>query len=473
MARRWREPVAGLLALGAVTAAPAIAQLPILDFRTPDGSRCVLVVDTAIPHVHWVVATWADAAEDPVGSEGLAFATVVASLHGTWRTGSLDPDRERAALDALDQALADPAGDSSPAAAAVLRDRRREAEALADLSMFPRVLAAAPAFRPEVIDLEPLAALALTTVDTAIAEVARLLVERREQQALRRLPEAWQERARTLADRHQAQPANLPRAEILALTMPGHPAIRPLESPPRAAPRRSQALAVWAATQRPERTVHVLLGRFDATAARAALDAAFATTDLPAFQPPPRVAPRALPGVRRSVIAGARQPMVGLAWVLPAGTEPHLLAVATQWLAGGGDSFVAQRLRRAGRATASVRSVAPWPPSIDDAGLLLLEAADTSTIDGLADQLLAACQQAASTLPEATALRTVALELDHEARLRTDDDRARACRLALQAMLRPRAPLNEEQPPLPGPEAVQLLLQRILGAQPAIVEARP
>lgn len=471
MARR-RSEIAALLPVLAAASTPAIAQQPIVDFRTPDGSRCVLVVDAAIPHVHWVVATWADAADDPPGSEGLAFATVVSSLHGTWRTGSLDPRREREALDALDQALADPASGSSPAAAAVLRDRRREADALADPAMFSRVLAAAPTFRPEVVDLDPIAALVLTTVDSAIAEVARLLVERREQQALRRLPEAWQERARTLADRHRAEPANMARAEILALTMPGHPAIRSLEAPPRTPPRRSQALAVWAATQRPERTVHVLLGRFDAAAVQAMLTAAFATTDLPALPPPPTAAPRALPGVRRSLVAGARQPMVAVAWVLPDGTEPLALATAARWLAGGADSFLGQHLQRAGRSSASVRAIAPWPAAIDGAGLLLLEAFDHRGIDGLAELLLAACPQATSAPPDAATLQAIGIDLDLDARPRADDDRARACRLAAKAMLWPRLPLREEPAP-PGPETVQALLQRILAGQPAIVEARP
>lgn len=460
------------MALLASLTAFASAQEAV-DFRTPDGSRCVLVVDRALLQVQWAVATWADPADDPPGLAGLAFATVVSSMHGTWRTGSLDAAREQDALAALDRALARPAATSTAADQAALRDAQRDAEALADLRMFPRVLAAAPAWRPEVRNHGAVATFALATVPEAIAEVARLLVERREQQPLRRLPEAWRDHEACLAATRTNDSSGAVRAEVLELTMPGHPLATWLGTPTVASPRRDQALAAWAATQRPERTVHVLLGNFDAAAVRDALAAAFTTTALPPAPPPSRPPVRPLANARRSTIAGAATPAAALAWALPAGVDRDQLAVAVRWLAGGPDSVLGQELQRAGRAAAVVRCTAPWPPSPDGQGLLLIECNDRTGSVGLADLLLRACGQAAGKPPDEQVLRAVTTTMQHEARARAPDDRDKACELAARILQWPTAPIATDDPGNVDARAVQTLLQRVFAGHPAVVEATP
>jgi hypothetical protein len=461
------------MALLAALTAAAPAQ-EIVDFRTPDGTRCVLVVDRALLHVQWAVATWADPADDPPGLAGLAFATVVSSLHGTWRTGSLDQVREQDALAALDRANAEPASATSPAAAAAaLRDARREAEALADVRMFPRVLAAAPAWRPEVRDHGAVAIFALATVPEAIAEVARLLVERREQQPLRRLPEAWREHAARLVAARRADASAAVRAEVLELTMPGHPLTVWLGAPAPGWPRREQALGTWAATQRPERTVHVLLGNFDAAAVRDVLAAAFATTALPPAPPPTRPPVRPLANARRSAITGAGSPAAALAWALPADVDRGQLAAAVRWLAGGPDSVLGQELQRAGRAAAAIRGTAPWPPSPDGRGLLLIECSDSTGGVGLADLLLSACRQAVGKPPDERFLRAVTTAMQHEARATAPDDRDKACALAARTLQWPTSPITTDAPDNVDGRAVQALLQRVFAGHPAVVEATP
>src|SRR5688572_31338871 len=102
MAPRRCEIAAGalMLALAAPFASAANAQAspapaPPVVLTTPDGSRFVLVVEPAMPHVHWAVATQADGRDDPPGLPGLTQAVMKASLGGTWHTGSRDVAKER------------------------------------------------------------------------------------------------------------------------------------------------------------------------------------------------------------------------------------------------------------------------------------------------------------------------------------------------------------------------------------------
>ncbi len=60
------------------------------DFRTPDGSRFVLVPTGGPPVIHWVMATPAGVMEDPPGLDGLSFAVARSSMAGTSSTSSLD-----------------------------------------------------------------------------------------------------------------------------------------------------------------------------------------------------------------------------------------------------------------------------------------------------------------------------------------------------------------------------------------------
>jgi hypothetical protein len=451
-------------------AAPAAAQMEPVTFQTPDGSRFVLIADATIPQVHWAVASPADPAEDPPGYEGLAWTTAQVSLHGTWRTGSRDATREREALAQLDNAWQSLLAGGTTAADLERLDE--QARALADLATFPRVLASAPTWRPEVVARGPVAVLVLTTLPGALDEVARLLVERREEQALRELPRAWvqtfSERSRAfLADRRRPV-----RAEALALAMPDHPANRAIEPPAPTTLTRERAFAAWHRTQRPERTVHVLLGDFDPAAARAVLQARFASTALPATPPSPAPAARPLAGMRRSAVQGVPIPSVTIAWQLPPGADRFVLATALRWLADGIDSELGRALVQKGR-TATTRAEAPWPATLDGRGLVLVEASDRGGIDGLADLLLAACRDAAARPPDAQRLQAVTAALQRDWRQAHADPRQATIDVAAAMLAWPQQAATLVWPDAVAAEAVRELLARTFGAPPVIVEGRP
>ncbi|MGB3966139.1 MAG: insulinase family protein, partial [Planctomycetota bacterium] len=360
------------LTLPAAAQQPAAAQLPVATFTAPDGSRFVLIADPGVPQVHWAIASWIDGSDDPPGLEGLARAAIHAAQGGTWLTGSRDAERERRALDERDGLLAQLRGspDDGPLRqqAATLDDRCRQ---LFDPTVFPRVLAAAPGHRLELHERGPVAVLAVTTIAAAIGEVGRLLVERREQQPLRGVDAEWSRLTTARAKALTADPHRALHAEVLALTMPGHALARGLQLPGGGSPTRSQALAAWAASQRPERTVHVLLGDFDAASAEATLRATFAVTSLPPRTAAPQPPPQPLAGVRHSIVPGTPRPAVAIGWVLPATVDANVLATAMAWLGDGDDSALARELQRAGRTDCRIRCRAPWPAG-EDRGLFLV-----------------------------------------------------------------------------------------------------
>src|SRR5690606_31814954 len=112
---------------------------------------------------------------------------------------------------------------------------------------------------------------ALTTVEPAIETIAKLVFERREQQALRGLARTWLPSILERAQQHTTHPRRRLHAEALALLMPFSPAIAKLEAPPVLAPNRDQAMTAWQSSQHPTRTVHVLLGTFDEKRTKALL----------------------------------------------------------------------------------------------------------------------------------------------------------------------------------------------------------
>ncbi len=453
---------------------PLSAQAAPLRFEAPDGTPFVLIADASVPQVHWAIASPLDVADEPPGFEGLAWTTLRMSLFGTWTFGSLDVAKERDALAQLDaawqQLLREP-GD--PKGLDTLRQRDERATALADLTAFPRVLATAPAYQPEVLQRGSAGVFVLTTLPRAIGDVARLLVDRRDQQALRELPRTWlttyTERSRLFAlDRARAV-----HAEVIALSMPDHPASRIAEPPSSAAPQRAQAQAVWNATQRPERTVHVLVGDFDANAVKTVLVEAFGKCSLPPAPPPRAATLRPLAGARRSTVNGVATPTLAIGWILPAVDDRFALAAALQWLAGGSDSVLGRELQRLGRTGAEVRATAPWPGGLDGAGLFMLEVRDPGGVNGLADTLLAACRAAAAKLPDAESLQTVNAGLQREWRQRNREPRLAIVEAAAQALYWPRQPVVVEWPEQIDGKAVQAVLARTFAGHPAIVEGTP
>jgi len=469
--------VAALL-LAASTTAQGPPKSAVVTFASPDGSRFVLVPDATIATVHWAIATFVDAADEPPGLEGLAMATARASLGGTWQTGSGDAAAERQALALLDQAWVDLLmTPGNPAGLQTVRDRETAATRLGDDMVFRRVLAALPVHEPEIAGRSPVCVLSLTTLPSAIGDVGTRLVERREQQALRGLPNAWMQEVVARQKAFDLDPFAAIHAELLALAMPNHPAARAAERPGRIAPRRDQALATWHATQRPERTVHVLVGGFDVLSTRAALTAVFARTQLPEAPPAAVVAPRPIQGMRRSTVLGVRRPTVAIAWVLPAISDPLALEVAARWLGGGSESWLGRALQKAGRKDAVVSCQAPWPAAAFGRSLLLVEVVDPGFVDPvgvgqLAEQVLAACRDAIAKPPPATALLPALTDLQREWTIVTGDPRRHAAELARTALLWPQLPGRLGSPTAVDPRAVQAMLTAVFAGQPAIVEGR-
>ncbi|HEX5054402.1 MAG TPA: insulinase family protein [Planctomycetota bacterium] len=475
------------LGLGALCAAAGTAQAPApkpgpanevaappepVTFTAPDGSRFVLLADPSLPLVHWAVATFADPAQDPPGLEGLALATMRASLGGTWRTGSVDAAREQQALAALDEAWQATMRQPSPEASARVRSCDDAARALCDDSAFLRVLAAAPAHRPEILDRGPASVLLLTTVAEAIGDVGNLLVERREQQALRDLPQIWMH---DLIERIQKRGADTTRgvhAELLTLAMPSHPAVRSFEPPSYHAPTREQAFAVWNATQRPDRTVHVLLGGFDPAAAEPVLRRTFAATSLPRTPAPPAPPVRPITGMRRSIVSGSPVPVLTIAWMLPPTADRFVLEAAAWSLGRGTDSRLGQLLQRAGRTSATVSCAAPWPYEAGGHALMLLEIRDPNGTDKLADLVLEACKELGKVPPSQASMQTVAAAMQRRWSALTANPRELAAEIASSALSWPDNGVSTQCPDRIDAKAVQTLLSSVFSGQPVLVEGR-
>lgn len=437
---------------------------------TPDGSTFLLVPDATMPIVHWAIATPVD---DPAAHPGLSAATMQSALLGTWRTGSNDGEAERRALDAHDDAFAAwLAAPTEPARAEAVARCTAAAERLTDRGAFARVLAALPVHRPEVVERHPVNLFLLTTSPEALPELARILVERREQQALRELQPSWAATSIRLAAMQVGDPLLALRREVLTLAIPDHPYGRLLETPTTGVPRRTEAFAVWNATQRPERTVHVVLGGFDADALAATLRQTFATTGLPPAPPPATATIRPIRSQRRSLVQGV-PPTVVIAFLLPPDVPRDLLTIAARWLGDGADSRVGQELQRLGRKRATVRTTAPWPPTIGGQSLFTIEVGDPDGIDQLAEQTLKACRQATQVAPTASALQAVIGTLQRERTELANDPRALAAAIAETAVAWPRQPLDLDTPLRAEPKAVLELLGRIVSTPPIVVEGRP
>lgn len=445
----------------AVFGALAGAQTPVA-LTTPDGSRFLLCADATMQQVHWAVASWTSAAEDPPALPGLGKVVLTAAQNGTWNTGSRDPEREQQALaelDALWQQL-------PPQPDAAQQQRLQEcSNAVADLvdpSILPRLLAALPVHGYQLEHRGPMSVLLLTTLGDALPEVAAMLLDRRERQALRELPTCWQQR--------ELMTTSSLEAELLALALPDHPFTR--NSAVRSMPSRDDARAAWARTQHPDRVMHVLLGDFDVAKTTAVLQRTFARTDLAAAPIPTVATPRPFAGLRRSQVAGARTPTVLIGWLLPATIDHHLLAAAQHWFATGVDSRLAQELQRAGRKQAVVASRAPWPPAIGGHGLFVLEINDPSGIDGLADLVLRTVHTILVTAPTDTAMQATAAVLQREWRTATTDARRLAAAIAMETLAWPRPEASLDRPTITDGLAMLALLQQICRTQPAVVEGR-
>jgi len=438
-------------------------------FTSGDGSRFILIQDPQLRQLHWALASWADGRDDPPSLPGLAIATARASLRGTWSTGSKDAEAEKAALTALDHAWHQQTSDQANASnQATLEERARVAAALCDQHAFERVLAAAPAHRPEILERDGVAVFALTTIEPALLQVARLVYERREEQALRGMTRTWLPALEERVEQSGRHPERRIHAELLTLTTPTSPSIALLEPPPLVTPKRSQALATWAASQHPTRTVHLLYGSFNLDRAEATLQSVFERTDLPPPQPRGERAAQPLSAQRRSVVPGADADSVSLAWVLPPGADPWTVQVATRWLTNPQNGRLLQTMIGK-RPKLELNGTGPWP-TLSTPNLLRIDARDSGDPAGLAQELIDACSQAAAEeFQEGYYYRAnVSALADWFAT--TTDGRALAVMLAERALASPDAIITPEPPQRVPGSALRSLLRATFAGQPAIVE---
>lgn len=474
--RRPRDPRrAVLFSCGlAIATATANAQTAV-DFRTKDGTRFVLLPDRGAPTLTWAVATPTGPQVDPAGLPGLAAATVHASMRGTFRTGSLDAGAERAARKELDEALAAlaalPQGQERIEANDRVVAARERASKLCDAHAFRRVLAAAPASDVAVQVDDDAAVLTMTTTPSAVPAVARLLFERREDPALRDVDldlAVWQNAAAAHFDRSSTAPLY---AEVLAMAFPGHPLARAGDRPNAAIARLDAAMQTWARSQHPRRSVHVLVGNFDADAVRAHLDAVFTATALTLPDEVPQAMPREQAAARRSLVPGARHPAALLAFSLRPGTSPEAAATVARWLADGPDSWLARELRGQGRPAVQVAVRAPWPTGAA-VGLCVIEVRDQPGAPvRLADDVLAALTKAKGQNPETKELQDAFAATQSEFTARTDGRTRAATFVATRAMLQPEAELPQRKGPPPFAE-LPALLRALLATHPVVVEWR-
>lgn len=450
---------------------PKLPSRKISQLTTPDGSHFVLIQDPNLPHIHWAIASWADGRDDPRGLPGLSLAAAKASLGGTWASGSLNPQAERAALAKLDQAWQkDVAKPGDAKVGAEITRLEKVAAEFGDQRLFGRALAVAPAFRPEVLARNSLAIFMLTTIEPAMEAVAKLIFERREDQALRGLRSAW---LKTALDRQQSNAANPRRrlyAELLALVMPTSPIIAQIQVPEMLAPTRDQAMNAWRSSQQPKQTAHVILGSFELARMRDTLTSVFAETKLASDNSQRGTTTQPLSSERRSIVTGVAGGGGVIAWMLPATTDGQVLELIRRWL-NSEKNPVYLALRRK-RPDLSVTCYLPWPQATDGQSLLMLDVRDSSDTPGVLDEVLAACRASTAEPFRDFQFYDYHLNFMRDWNRFADNPREIAAMLAERSLTWPSANINSHSPNYrKGPEIYQTL-KAVFASQPAIVEAK-
>jgi hypothetical protein len=473
MSTRWRRGLAVATAL----ATAAAAQAP-KEFATPDGSRFWLVPGAGPPVVHWAIASPCGPSVDPPAAPGLAAACALASLDGTWQLGSLDATREAAALSALDQAESDlaaaPLVDGKPPAELQKRvaELRQNAEGAADVLAFRRVLAGAPATDVAIAIRGNAAVLSLSTTPAGLAAVARLLVDRREGQALRSVRSIWEAREQAAIAAWERDPMAPLRAEAPTLAFPSSPLARAGDRPPAVGCTRPLAQATWARSQHPTQVLHVLTGNFDVAAVQQTLGAAFASTALPTPPPEPAVTPRAPAATRRSTVPGVPHPSAAIGWTMRGNESPVEFECLAHWSGDGRESWLGQQLQRHGRRNIQVSCSAPWPGP-PGPGLLLVQATDPDDgPPGLADEILELCKARVQKAPGPGELAAAHVRLLADWHGATESAAATARHLAVELLLLPPAAVQFAPPPELQWDGLPTKLQQLLDGNPVVVEGR-
>jgi len=433
----------------------------ITQFRTPDGSRFVLIPTAGTSMIHWAQATPCSLLEDVPGFEGLTRAVHEQSLFGTTELGSRDPAREgflaegiverRAAL--AQQLLRGVAPD--PQDLAELAEWQKEILTLRDRGAYRRLVRSAPAQGPELSLSESTAVVLVSTDATGLRRVAELLLQRREDAALFGAGERFeQERLERIREWTEDPSARI-RSEVAALAFLDGP-LRRLGLAPGSARVASTAAiqAAWHRSQHPARSVHVLVGDIEVAAVQAILNEVFDRTRLPAPEAalPPLNQERAQ---RQAALSGAPTAAVFIAMPVPT-VRPAVADAALRWLGQGDASALRVALVDAGLRDFQLAFRYPFPPGLGhraSEGMLLLEARMGPTdpraanIDFLRAHLLKAVADARVQAPPPAALAVfnAALATEQNAKKRQPSELAVVLARALLEGQRPQDVLKPWQ----------------------------
>ena len=159
-----------------------------------------------------------------------------------------------------------------------------------------------------------------------------------------------------------------------------------------------------------------------------------------------------------------------VARALPSGADRWTVEAAVRWLAVVPRSQLAQRLARANRPGTNFSARAPWPRTVNGAGLLLLDLDDANGTDGLLEVVLGACADAVDKdIPDGWLFQTN-MAMQHDWNLHADDPRLLTAAIAEHALVWPDADIVTGAPPRVGGADVTRLLRQTFAAHPAVVE---
>ncbi|GEM_PF-6914343 len=300
-----------------------VAALPFRKVRTPDGSLFLVLSRPGLPLAHWASFTRMGRRDDPPDLPGLAEACHLSTFFGTFDLGSRDPELEKKALEELDEALERLAAAGNPKERAeafrAVRRKREAARSFARLDRFRQTLARLPASPPEIgTDLDG-SYVRISVPAARVLDLATLMRARRREPVLREVSRL-QERIRRRLSALESRDLSPGLRQAILTAIQRHPVRNLAFLPEPEAPpcTRRRALRFFREHQRPERSVTVIVGSFDADAVVRGLYRLFRS-------PPPGRGPD--PAPREPPPAGAHimrlktpgPPTLVLAWRVPEG----------------------------------------------------------------------------------------------------------------------------------------------------------
>lgn len=339
----------------------------------PDGSRLHLLSRPGRRVAHW--ATWVrmGGKDEPIGAQGLAEACMRASLSGSQNRGTRNWPEEERALELADrrgfelaQALSrrDKA-EQIQALGKAWEEARTKAREWADPTRIERDLAALPIQGPTVRSGADGTLLLASMPSRRIVDFASFMDQRRRLAVLRGFQDQLEHVRRGLA-RNLPGPY-LTEARLQAIQT--HP-MRGSHGLPRFVSRR-EALEFYHRFQRPERTVTVIVGDFDAKRIAEQLRGIFTTPGDPTLRPPVLSPEPDQRGFRESGLELPGDPTIVFAWRLPPDANRSGVELLARLLGQGPSSLLGRRLIAETHLARSVGMISSYP-GLEEPSLFVL-----------------------------------------------------------------------------------------------------